>query len=182
MKLMKTALTALTVAGLVAAFSSVAMAQKKKAKCKDGETTEVASYQISKGKNLDFAINASLTGKPGDATKGLKWMTHRRLGNCIACHQIDAIEKLAKPGDSNSLKSYGFHGKIGPQLDGAASRYTEGELRMLIVNSKKIFPDTIMPGYHNMKGFTRVHKDCVGYVILSAGRVEDVVAYLKTLK
>jgi sulfur-oxidizing protein SoxX len=155
-----------------------------KEKCKDGEVAKAADYKLTKGKNIDVQIEASLTGKPGDPKAGLKWMVHRRLGNCIACHEVKKILAKAKPGDLKSLKSYGFHGKIAPPLDGVASRYTEGELRLIVVNPKKAFPDadTIMPSFHVNSGFTKVHKDCVDHVILSAERVEDVVAYLKTLK
>jgi len=160
----------------------VAHAQKKKDKCKDGETDKVASYTAVEGVNVDFMIKTPLNGKAGDAKAGLKWMTHRRLGNCIACHLVSKIKALAKPDDLDSLKQYGFHGEIAPTLDGVADRYTEGELRMIVTNPKKIFPDTIMPAYHVNTGLHRVIGDCKGLAILSAERVEDVVAYLKTLK
>lgn len=165
--------------------ASLALAQaKKKSKCKDGEPDVVASYTLSKGENIDFQIKASLTGKPGNAKNGLKMMVHRRLGNCIACHTVAKIMSNAKPDDLASLQKYGFHGKIAPPLDGVADRYTTGELRLIVVNPKKAFPDadTIMPAFHVKDGFTRVHKDCVNRAILTAARVEDVVAYLKTLK
>ena len=163
---------------------ALAQAKKKKSKCKDGETEQVASYKLSKGKNIDHQIKASLTGKAGDMKKGLKWMTHRRLGNCIACHEVGKILAKAKPSDLNSLKKYGFHGKLAPPLDGVASRYTEGELRLIVVSAKKAFPDanTIMPSFHVNSGYSAIHKDCKGQAILAADRVEDVVAYLKTLK
>jgi len=174
------------IAFALTAGSSLALAQakKKKSKCKDGETEQVASYKLSKGKNLNQQIQASLTGKSGDAKAGLKWMTHRRLGNCIACHQSKKILAKAKPDDTGSMKKYAFHGKIAPPLDGAADRYTEGELRLIVVNSKKAFPDlnTIMPSFHVNSGLNKVIGDCKGLAILSAERVEDVVAYLKTLK
>lgn len=176
----------LAVAVAMTAGSSLTLAQakKKKSKCKDGETTEIASYALSKGDNLDLQIKTSLTGKPGNPQTGLKWMVHRRLGNCIACHEVSTILAKAKPSDLNSLKKYGFHGKIAPTLDGVASRYTEGELRLIVVSSKKAFPDvnTIMPSFHDVSDFHRVIGDCKDHVILSAERVEDVVAYLKTLK
>ena len=57
-------------------------------------------------------------------------MVHRRLGNCIACHQVTKILQRAKDDDLASLRRYGFHGKIAPTLDGVAERYTEAELRM----------------------------------------------------
>ena len=185
MKLLEKTLKAGLVVVLAMTLGSAAsFAQKKKAKCKDGETDQVAKYELSKGDNLDNAINASLTGAAGDATKGLKWMTHRRLGNCIACHEVSNIAKLAKPEDLSSQKKYGFHGAVGPTLDGVAERYTEGELRLIVVDIKKALPeaDSIMPSFHRADAFNRVHKDCVGQVVLSAERVEDVVAYLKTLK
>lgn len=176
----------MAIAVVMTAGSSLALAQakKKKSKCKDGETTEIASYDLSKGENLDFQIAKPLNGKPGDAKTGLKWMVHRRLGNCIACHEVSKILAKAKPSDLNSLKKYGFHGKIAPTLDGVASRYTEGELRLIVVNPKKAFPDvnTIMPSFHSASDFHAVIGDCKDHAILSADRVEDVVAYLKTLK
>ena len=165
----------------LSAGSSAALAKKKK-KCKDGEVTKVASYKLAKGEHIDYQIPAPLNGKGGDPKRGVKWMTHRRQGNCIACHKVTKILNMVKPNDLKTLKRYGFHGNIGPSLDGVASRYTEGELRLLVVDPKKVFPDTIMPAFHKNTGFTRVHKDCKGYVVLSADRVEDVVAFLKTLK
>ena len=180
-KMLKAGLV-LTLAVTLGATAS--LAQKKKAKCKDGETDKIAKYELSKGENLDQAINASLTGAAGNAKMGLKWMTHRRLGNCIACHEVKQISDLAKPSDLKSMKKYGFHGAVGPALDGVAGRFTEGELRLIIVDIKKAMPDanSIMPSFHRAEGFNRVHKDCVGQAVLSAERVEDVVAYLKTLK
>ncbi len=177
--------------GAVAAIALVmtagagdAVAAKKKSKCKDGQPKVVASYKVSKGNNIDFQISSSLTGKAGDAKMGLKWMVHRRLGNCIACHKVSKILALAKPDNLKSLKSYGFHGKIGPPLDGLTERYTEGEIRLILVSAKKAFPDanTIMPSFHVKAGLHRVIKDCKDHVMMSAQQSEDVVAYLMTIK
>jgi len=179
---MRNKIIGIVAACALAVSGTTALAQaKKKDRCKDGESDTVASYTIAKGENLDHAINASLTGSAGDPKAGLKWITHRRLGNCIACHEVSKILELADPSDIGSLKKYGFHGKIAPTLDGVASRYTEGELRMLVVNPKKIFPETIMPGFHVKDGLTRVIADCEGLAILTPERVEDIIAYLKTL-
>ncbi len=169
----------------LAAGATLAEAQAKvKVKCKDGEVDKVAAFEVSKGENIDKAINKSLTGSPGEPGMGLKWMTHRRLGNCIACHEVTKILEKVDANDPKSLKTYGFHGKIAPTLDGVADRYTEGELRLIVVSAKQAFPDanTIMPGFHVNDGHHRVIEDCKGHAILSADRVEDVVAYLKTLK
>ena len=169
---------------LTAGAGEAVAQKKKKSKCKDGQPQVVASYKMSKGKNIDFQIAKSLTGKAGDPKAGLKWMVHRRLGNCIACHQVSKIQALAKPDDLKSLASYGFHGKIGPPLDGLTERYTEGEIRLIVVDAKKAFPDadTIMPAFHKKDGYTRVIKDCQGYAMMSAQQVEDIVAYLMTIK
>lgn len=164
---------------------------KPKDRCKDGEQAAVASYKVSKGKNLPASINKPLTAEAGNADRGLGWMAHRRLGNCLACHSIEKVEELAKKksqievtdlNGKTSKMPLGTHGHIGPSLDGVADRYTEGELRMLVVNPKKNFPDTMMPAFHKNDGFTTVHPDCKGLTILSAAQVEDVVAFLKTLK
>ncbi len=171
--------------------ASIAQAKKKLKRCKDGEVTSVVAVKYVEGKNLPFMIKASLTGKPGDPKAGLGWMAHRRLGNCLACHKISKVEKMAMKtsrievtalNGKTSKQPLGVHGKIGPPLDGLASRYTVGEMRMLVVNPKKAFPETIMPAFHRNKGFTRVFSDCKDKTILSAEQVEDVVAFLETLK
>lgn len=169
---------------LTASVADAVAQKKKKSRCKDGETDQVVQYQVEKGENLPAAIKTSLTGKPGDPEKGVKWMVHRRLGNCIACHQITKILQRAKDDDLASLRKYGFHGKIAPTLDGVADRYTEAELRMIVADPKRAFPDlnTIMPSFHRSDGFNRVIGDCKDLAILTAERLEDVVAYLKTLK
>ena len=89
---------------------------------------------------------------------------------------------VTTPNGKSGNMPLGVHGKIGPTLDGVASRYTEGEIRMLVVSPKKAFPDTIMPSFHRNDGFIRVIGDCKGLAILTADRLEDIVAFLKTLK
>lgn len=119
----------------------------------------------------DNAVMASLTGKPGDAAAGRKAFADRKLGNCLACHADKDL--------SNQL----FHGNVGPSLDGAASRWTPGQLRAILVNSKAVFgPDTVMPGFYSLDVGKHVRKDLIGKTILSAEQVEDIVAYVSTLK
>lgn len=125
---------------------------------------ETVNYQVKNG-----AIAQSLTGKKGDPIAGRKVAINRRLGNCLACHTMPIPEQS-------------FQGKIGPNLAGVASRYKEGELRLRIVNPKKINPETFMPAYYRTKGLHRVQKKWRGKTILSAQQVEDVVAYLMTLR
>lgn len=126
---------------------------------------DLVKYEV-----VDLSIPKSLTGKPGDAASGEKLFVSRTLGNCLSCHQVTALEK------------HPYHGEIGPSLDGVAERYTEGQLRMQVVNAKVINPDTIMPGFYRVDGLHRVLKKFAGKPILEAQQVEDVVAYLQTLK
>jgi sulfur-oxidizing protein SoxX len=75
-----------------------------------------------------------------------------------------------------------FHGEVGPDLTGVGSRYDTGELRLRIVNPKYANSDTIMPAFYRADGLHRVLKGFEGKSMLSAQEVEDVVAYLVTLK
>ncbi len=117
----------------------------------------------------DDAIAASLTGKAGDPVNGKKIAINRKKGNCLACHSMPIPEQA-------------FHGNIGPDLKGVADRYEEGELRLRVVDSKIVNEDTIMPAFYRDTGFHRVLKKFAGQTVLSAEEVEDVVAYLMTLK
>lgn len=119
----------------------------------------------------DNKVMQSLTGNPGDPANGRKVFADRKLGNCLACHvNADQSEQL-------------FHGEVGPPLDGVADRWSEAELRAIVVNSKVPFGDgTIMPSFYRSKNGARTMEKFQGKTILSAEQVEDVVAYLLTLK
>ncbi len=119
----------------------------------------------------DGAVETPVTTTPGNPANGRKVFAHRKKGNCLACHQ------------NSDMKDLPFHGEIGPSLDGVGDRYSEAELRGIVVNAKKALnPDTIMPAFYKDWGFRRVLKKFQGKSILTAQEVEDVVAYLKTLK
>lgn len=118
----------------------------------------------------DGAVTASLTGTAGDAANGRKVFANRKLGNCLACHtNPDLSEQL-------------FHGEVGPSLEGVGDNWEEAALRGLLVNSKNIFEGTIMPAFYVSDGYTRIMSKFEGKTILSAQEVEDVIAYLLTLK
>lgn len=119
---------------------------------------------------VDGGIPEPLTKQAGSAAEGKAAVVDRKLGNCLACHQV------------TDLKDMPFHGDVGPPLDGVADRWDEGQLRLILVNSKEIFPDTVMPAFYRKDGFHRVREQFQGKTILTAQQVEDVVAYLKTLK
>ncbi|MGB7288407.1 MAG: sulfur oxidation c-type cytochrome SoxX, partial [Salaquimonas sp.] len=113
----------------------------------------------------------SVSGVAGDAKEGRGVFASRKLGNCLACHAV------------SDQKDQLFHGEVGPPLDGAADRWNEAELRAIIVNSKAVFSeDTVMPGFYSLEVGADVREDLVGKTILTAQQVEDVVAYLATLK
>ena len=135
-------------------------------------TPNVATAMDVKGmmsyKIVGKSIPKSLTGKPGDPKKGLKTAVNRKKGNCLACHTLPNVKQAD-------------HGEIGPPLMGVAKRYKEGELRLRLVNPKKLNPDSIMPSYYRTSGYTRVQKKWKGKTIISAQDVEDILAYLKTL-
>jgi sulfur-oxidizing protein SoxX len=118
----------------------------------------------------DGAVLVSLTGVVGDAVAGRDVFKARKLGNCLACHvNVDMPEES-------------FHGEVGPEIAGAGSRWSEGELRGIVTNSKMVFEDTIMPAFYRDSGFTRPLAKFEGKTILTAQQIEDVVAYLQTLK
>ena len=116
-------------------------------------------------------IPSPLTAEPGDPAAGQQVVIERRLGNCLSCHEIEA------------LRNEPFHGEVGPPLDGVASRWDAAALRMIIVNPKKVFgEDTVMPAFYRVDGLYRVRPEFLGKPILSAQEVEDVVAFLATMK
>ncbi len=155
---------------------SMAAGHKKKM-MKKMAPAELVSYEITDGPAIK-SINKSLTGKAGDKAAGEKVMVNKKKGNCIACHVITKL----KPKAVKSPKKYADMGLIAPPLDGAADRYTEGELRMLVVNAKAAFPDTIMPGFYRADKLTRVMGKFKGKTVVSAQDVEDILAFLVTLK
>jgi sulfur-oxidizing protein SoxX len=125
----------------------------------------LAKFEITDGES----IAQSLTGQPGDPVKGRAVAIHRKKGNCLACHAMPAPEQQ-------------FHGNIGPDLAGVADRYSAGEIRLRLVDATIINEDTIMPAFYRNAGLHRVLKKFKGKTVLSAQEIEDVLAYLLTLK
>ena len=119
----------------------------------------------------NIAVSESLTGVAGDPAAGRKAFANKKLGNCLACHvNADLADQL-------------FHGEVGPSLDGAGGRWAEPQLRAILVNAKAVFTDrTIMPAFYSLEVGDNVRKDLVGKTILNAQQVEDIIAYLTTLK
>ncbi len=119
----------------------------------------------------NLGIAESLTGVAGDPAEGRKVFMSKKLGNCLACHA------------NKDMADQQFHGEIGPSLDGVASRWKAEQLRTIVVNAKAVFTDlTVMPGFYSLDVGANIREDLIGKTILSAQQVEDVVAYLATLK
>jgi sulfur-oxidizing protein SoxX len=114
------------------------------------------------------AIPASLTGKPGDSARGRAIVINRQ-STCILCH-------------SGPFPEQKFQGDLAPSLTGSGSRWSEGQLRLRLVDAKSLNPATIMPSYYRIDELERVGTAWRGKPILSAEQIEDVVAYLATLR
>ncbi|MDP5218957.1 sulfur oxidation c-type cytochrome SoxX [Ruegeria sp. 2205SS24-7] len=122
-------------------------------------------------------IEASLTGIAGDAANGAIIVGDKSKGNCVACHEVTALAEIP------------FHGEVGPMLDGAGDRWSEVELRGLVANAKLTFDGTVMPAFYKDEGYIRPGDAYTGKApiapltpILTAQEIEDVVAFLATLK
>ena len=125
----------------------------------------------------DGAVEQSLSGAAGDAANGRVIVGDKGQGNCVACHMV------------SDLADVPFQGEIGPMLDGAGDRWSEAELRGIVANAKIMFEGSMMPAFYKVDGFTRPGNAYTGKAaddtfapLLSAQQIEDVVAYLATLK
>jgi sulfur-oxidizing protein SoxX len=115
------------------------------------------------------AIPASLTGTPGDAARGRAIVADRTRGLCLLCHSAPIPEER-------------FQGDLAPPLAGTGARWTEGQLRLRVADAHRLNPDTIMPSYLRREGFNRVAPGWRGRSVLEPQEIEDVVAYLATLR
>jgi sulfur-oxidizing protein SoxX len=115
------------------------------------------------------AIPEPLTGARGNADRGRAIVVDRQKGLCLLCH-------------SGPFPEQRFQGTLAPNLQGAGSRWSEGQLRLRVVDSSRLNPATIMPSYYRVDGLTRVGRVWQGKPVLDAEQIEDVVAFLATLK
>jgi L-cysteine S-thiosulfotransferase len=114
------------------------------------------------------AIPASLTGAAGDAARG-RALVVERTSTCILCH-------------SGPFPEQRFQGDVAPSLAGTGSRWSEGEIRLRLVDASRLNTATIMPSYYRIEGLSRVGRAWQSKPILSAEQIEDIVAYLVTLR
>ncbi|HGG64724.1 MAG TPA: sulfur oxidation c-type cytochrome SoxX [Rhodobacteraceae bacterium] len=142
-------------------------------------TTALSAAEIAPGDVVfdEGAVATSLTGVPGDPANGRMVVASKKHGNCMACHTNDEMPDV------------GFQGDIAPNLAGVAGRYSEAQLRGILVNADITFEDSFMPSFYRVDGYIRPGKRYTGKAaddtfgpLLSAQEVEDVLAYLLTLK
>lgn len=141
------------------AFVSIAAA--------DPQPSALRSYVVE-----GDAIRVSLTGQPGDAAKGAQLMRQRQKSLCVLCH-------------SGPFPDPHLQGTLAPDLKGVGGRLSAGQLRLRIVDMKRLNTESIMPTYYAVianSGDTRVAAEWRDKPILSAGEIEDLVAYLQTLQ
>ena len=113
-------------------------------------------------------IPASLTRTPGDAVRG-RALVLDRASTCVLCH-------------SGPFPETKFQGDLAPNLAGAGSRWSVSQLRLRLVDASRFNPNTIMPSYYRVDRLDRVGRNWQGKPILSAEQIEDIVAYLATLR
>ncbi len=131
--------------------------------CAAHAQTTLATYSV-----VGDGIPDSLTGTPGDAARG-RALVLDRASTCILCH-------------SGPFPETRFQGDLAPNLTGAGSRWTIAQLRLRLVDASRLNAATIMPSYYRVDGLDRVGRNWQGKPILSAEQIEDIVAYLATLR
>ena len=114
-------------------------------------------------------IDAPLSGQPGDPVRGRAIVADRSQGLCLLCH-------------SGPFPEAPQQGTIAPSLQGAGTRWDAGQLRSRIVNARALNPESVMPAYFVADPAARVASNRRGKTLLDAQQIEDVVAFLQTLK
>jgi sulfur-oxidizing protein SoxX len=114
-------------------------------------------------------MDEALTAVPGDVARGRALVANRQQGLCLLCHAAPIPEEA-------------FQGKLAPDLAGSGARWSADELRARVVDASRFNPATIMPAYYKTDGLARVAPAAKGKTIFTAQQVEDVVAWLQTLK
>jgi sulfur-oxidizing protein SoxX len=106
---------------------------------------------------------------PGDAARGRNLVLARDPANCLLCHAIPD-------------PAVRFAGDLGPALGGIGARLSIPQLRLRVADIIRLNSTTIMPSYYRIDGLSLVRVRLSGKPILTAAEIEDVVAYLATLR
>ena len=132
--------------------------------CSDTGARLVQNSQI-----VGDTIPARLTNSPGNAAVGEMLFADRDGGHCVLCHVVSSLDAP-------------FQGNVGPDLSTVANRLTEAQIRLRIVDYQRVRPGTVMPSYYRLHDLHQVAEDHQGEPVLTAPQVEDLVAYLGSLK
>jgi L-cysteine S-thiosulfotransferase len=103
----------------------------------------------------------------GDPGRGREVFLQRDEGRCVLCHAAPGVERA---------------GNVGPSLAGVGSRLTPAQMRLRIADITRVYPDSVMPTFHRTEGMVRVAPQFRDKPALTAQQVEDLVAWLSTLK
>jgi sulfur-oxidizing protein SoxX len=131
--------------------------------------TAPALAQETRPEIVGDAIPQPLVATRGDPARGRAIVVDRQVGLCLLCH-------------SGPFPEQRLQGTLAPELAGAGRRWSEGQLRLRIVDAAKANPATTMPPYYRTDGLVRVASAYRGKTLLTAQQIEDVVAFLKTLR
>lgn len=158
----------------------------------------VVPYVLAEGTHIAFAIPKPLTTPPAtndvdtpanppelDAEAGLEAFVDPKRGGCLACHQVASLEAIARAEGGAARDLYGYQGTVGPSLDAVGDRYTRGELRLIIADPERALPtaaNRAKPAYYRTQGLIDVPIPCQGLTLLKAADIENIVAFLATLK
>ena len=118
---------------------------------------------------VDDGIPQPLSATPGDAARGRAIVASRQTGLCLLCHSAPIAEER-------------FQGNLATDLAGAGARWSEAQLRLRLVDGRRLNPQSPMPAYYRVDGLQRVGEAWQGKPVLSAQQIEDVVAYLRSLR
>lgn len=114
-------------------------------------------------------IALPLAGLRGDARRGRAIAASRQTGLCVLCHPLPIPEER-------------FQGDLAPSLAGVGTRLSEAQLRLRVVDPRRTNPASFMPAFHARPGAERIAAAWSGKPLLDAQQVEDVVAWLATLR
>jgi L-cysteine S-thiosulfotransferase len=132
--------------------------------CRAASADPLVPYEV-----VGDAIPAPLAEAAGDPARGRAIVVDRRVGLCLLCHTGPFPEER-------------LQGSLAPDLGGVGARLSAGQLRLRIVDSGRVNPNTIMPPYYRIEGLVRVARPYAGKPILTAEQIEDVVAFLSALR
>ena len=132
------------------------------------EIAAALSFFLSTAAASD-ALAPPLTGTAGDPVAGRRIVLDRHVGLCLLCH-------------SGPFPEERFQGNLAPDLTGVGARLSAGEIRLRIVDASRVNPNTVMPPYFRTENLDRVAPAYRGKTVLSAQQIEDVIAFLATLK